>query len=121
METISENKFEKELTSWQKMLIDILQENALLKYMLSEIVDENEDKNFLPIAEYFQNELLLKDEKLQILLKRIHEFAVINPKDCDKKHDSKYEKLRLEILHFEKIYNDFSNDFKAKYYKKGPD
>ena len=45
----------KEIDSWKKILEDLRQQNALLKYRLSEIVDDNEDRNFLQLAEYFQN------------------------------------------------------------------
>ena len=118
MKTMSKNKLQNDPDTWQKTLTGILHQNALLKYTLSEIVDENEDKNFLPIAEYFQNELLLKDEKVRILLKEVNEFNEIVPEDCDKKYKQKYEKLEHKILDFQKNYDAFSNNFSLKCNKK---
>jgi hypothetical protein len=118
---MSKDKLKNDPDTWQKTLTDILHQNALLKYMLSEIVDENEDKDFLPTAEYFQNELLLNDEKVRILIKEVNEFEAMFLRDCDEKYKQKYEKLEHEILDFKKNYHAFSRNFKLKCYKKAID
>ena len=97
----------KELDSWKKILEDLRQHNALLKYRLSEIVDDNEDRNFLQLAEYFQNELLLKDETLKKLMKDLQEISgIIEPHEAinDNKHEN-LVKLHEEILQFKKIHS----------------
>ena len=107
METFAEHK-NAEIEEWRTRLADILHQNALLKYMLSDIVDANQDRNFLPVAEYFQNELLLKDEKLRILLNHVGEVDV---KNIDEKN---FQNLRREIGRFQKDFNVFFSDFRSK-------
>jgi|SRR6185312_6070114 len=104
-----------EISNWQKKLKYFSQENALLKYRLSEIVDNNEDDSFLQAAEYFQNELLLKDEKLKKLTKQLLEIS--NRTKAGKQSDEiirKYEKLRNDICLFEKKYEGLSKEFNEK-------
>lgn len=108
----------KELDTLQKKLSHFLNENALLKYMLSEIVDENQEKSFLPVAEYFQNELLLKDEKLKSLSKSVNELTKKFQQEYLKKYDIHTENLQKEILRFQNEYESFSRDFKSKFYGK---
>ena len=107
---------ENELDSWKKILEDLRQHNALLKYRLSEIVDDNEDKNFLLLFEYFQNELLLKDETLKKLMKDVQELNGINePKNAVLDNmNEKFVKLHEEIQQFQKKYTLFSRDFNKK-------
>ena len=50
-----------EQEAWKRSLEFYKQENALLKYRLSEMVDKSEGDHFLQTAEYFQNEFLIKD------------------------------------------------------------
>ena len=61
MKSVMNNQFEHEYNAWMRKIEFFSQENALLKYRLSEMVDNNEGNNFLQMAKYFQNELLLKD------------------------------------------------------------
>jgi len=61
MKFAKNNQFEHEHKAWQRSLEFFKQENALLKYRLSEMVDNNEEDVFLQLAEYFQNQLILKD------------------------------------------------------------
>ena len=60
--------------SWLRLIEFYRQENALLKYRLSELVDDSEDKKFLQLAEHYQNEFLLKDETLKKLLKNVRQY-----------------------------------------------
>ena len=107
----------KELAAWQNKLSLFLNENALLKYMLSEIVDENQEKSFLPVAEYFQNELLLKDDKLKLLSKQFKELKVADIRHLDEIYELKIKNLQKEVVLFQKEYEEFSRDFKSKIYK----
>ena len=107
----------KELAVCQNKLVHFLNENALLKYMLSEIVDENQEKNFLPLAEYFQNELLLKDEELKSLSKQINELKKDGLEHEEEIYEMKVRNMQKEVVHFQKEYENFSRDFKSKVYK----
>ena len=109
----------KELAVYQNKLAHFLHENALLKYMLSEIVDENQEKNFLPLAEYFQNELLLKDEGLNKLTTSLQEFVndgeeVRNQERYEEELIAKQNELRKKFLKFEKTFLSLSNEFNEK-------
>jgi hypothetical protein len=100
------------------MLEFFRQENALLKYRLSDLVDNNEQNDFLSIAEYFQNEFLLKDEALNRLIKSVSELNAELNKTTDKNIPDELiyqqEKLRNDILQFEKKFLDLSNEFNEK-------
>lgn len=119
MRIVQNNQIKHEHTSWQRSLDFFRQENALLKYRLSEMVDNNEQNHFLLIAEYFQNELLLKDEVLNRLMKSVSEFDVeFNKVPGTKKIPEnlirQQEKMRNDILQFEKKFLDLSNEFNEK-------
>ncbi len=118
MSIIQNDQIKHEYTSWQRMLEFFRQENALLKYRLSDLVDNNEQNNFLSIAEYFQNELLLKDEVLNRLIKSVSElnaeFNKITNKEIPDELIYRQEKLRNDILQFEKKFLDLSNEFNEK-------
>ena len=118
MSIIQNNQIKHEYTSWQRMLEFFRQENALLKYRLSDLVDNNEQNDFLSIAEYFQNEFLLKDEALNRLIKSVSELNAELNKMTDKNIRDELiyqqEKLRNDILQFEKKFLDLSNEFNEK-------
>jgi hypothetical protein len=118
MSIIQNDQIKHEYTSWQRMLEFFRQENALLKYRLSDLVDNNEQNNFLSIAEYFQNELLLKDEVLNRLIKSVSELNAelnkITNKEIPDELIYRQEKLRNDILQFEKKFLDLSNEFNEK-------
>ena len=83
------------------------------------MVDSNEQQHFLPVAEYFQNELLIRDEILNRLMKSVSEFkAELNKMSATKKIPEELvhqqEKMRNNILQFEKKYLNFSNQFNEK-------
>ncbi len=97
------------------MLEFFKQENTFLKNRLSEVLDHSSDKNFLALAEQFQNKFILKDEYIDELR---HDINVQN----DNLHDNtgapddnklvkNQEKLRNEIEYFEKDFNLLKNEF----------
>lgn len=105
--------------AWERSLEFFRQENALLKYRLSEIVDHTDEKNLLTLAEYFQNEFVAKDEEADHLLKLIR---LLSDKLSGKTNDaeiemsllSKQEKLRNKILIFENDFLQLSTEFNAR-------
>jgi hypothetical protein len=119
MKITSENKPEELLFAWEKSLEDLNQENALLKYRLSEIVDENEDEKILQMAEYFQNELLLKDEMLKKLIKTQQQVSnTIRRNATSELIKANQQKLKVEILQFQKDFHKLAKDFDQKLVKK---
>jgi len=117
------NQLEHEYNSWKRKLEFFKQENALLKYRLSEMVDSSEGANFLQMAEYFQNELLLKDEGLKKLTSSIQEFAngaegVRNKERHEEELIAKQKELRKKILKFGKAFLSLSTEFNEKMLKR---
>lgn len=113
------NQLEHEYNSWKRKLEFFKQENALLKYRLSEMVDSYEGTSFLQMAEYFQNELLLKDEGLNKLTTSLQEFVndgeeVRNQERYEEELIAKQNELRKKFLKFEKTFLSLSNEFNEK-------
>lgn len=105
-----------ELRSWLRLIEFFRQENALLKYRLSELVDNSDDGNFVQIAEYFQNEFLLKDEALKRLIIDLqdHSDIVENQEKVSPLLLSKHNSLRKNIQQFEEKYSRLSTEFNEK-------
>lgn len=119
MKSKKNDLYEREHQAWESRLEFFNQEHALLKYRISELVDSNEDHQFLQLAEYFQNELLLKDEMLNKLTKELREFSEnvkqlpnINP--LSQNMIERYELLRNEMLEFEKSSLKLSREFNKR-------
>ena len=99
--------------SWLRLIEFYRQENALLKYRLSELVDSSEDKKFLQRAERFQNEFLLEDDTLKKLLKNVRQYLDWLEDENEKTSDilNNHHILRDEILRFEKNFIRVSATF----------
>ncbi len=116
---ITERQIKIEHNAFQKKLDFFQQENALLKYRLSELVDNTEEKVFLQLAEYFQNELLLNDERLNDLIKkrqRISEqFSALElNRNLSGSLLAVEDKFRSDLLAFEKTFQLLSKEFNHK-------
>ncbi|MER3465073.1 MAG: hypothetical protein C4329_12320 [Chitinophagaceae bacterium] len=116
MKIVIQNQFEQEHKAWQRSLEFFKQENALLKYRLSEMVDNNEENGFLQMAEYFQNKLLLKDALLNKLLKELHELQ--SAEKFSEQMISAQNKLRNEVVKAEKKFLDLYSEFNKKMQQK---
>ncbi|MFS8082095.1 MAG: hypothetical protein ACMG51_01480 [Ginsengibacter sp.] len=107
-----------EARSWIRRLEFFIQENALLKFRLSEIVDHNENAAALSLAEDFQNEMLLIDGRAKYLKRTILNFS----KKIDEEeltylpatYDKKQKRLRENIVIFEKEFLNITNEFNSK-------
>lgn len=116
------NQLLQEQEAWKRSLEFYKQENALLKYRLSEMVDKSEGDHFLQTAEYFQNEFLIKDEWLQRLS---HSLQTIQEEIYTKKGVIQtvdkatilQDELRKQIGQFEHDFIQLSNDFNQKVLK----
>ncbi len=110
-------QFHFEIQSWERMLEFFKQENAFLKNRLSEVLDHRSDKEFLPLAEHFQNLFIIKDEFMDELRHDIHEqegllkkagISARQPADIKLK---KQEKLRNEMEYLERDFLKVKNEF----------
>ncbi len=116
MDIAKNNQIKHEHMSWLRLVEFYRQENALLKYRLSEMVDNSEDHQFLQTAEYFQNELLLKDEGLKKLIKELQAYSDIiqNKPAVSPQLIATHNNLRNDILLFEEKYTSLSKEFNEK-------
>lgn len=122
MTLLKNNQFESEWDLSKIKLEQFKQENVLLKYRLSEMVDNNEGSKFLQMAEYFQNELLITDEKLKKLFNKLDKFShphqnYINEKKLSGEIMTDYNKLKKDILQFENKFIILKKEFKEKMFE----
>ncbi|MEO6869939.1 MAG: hypothetical protein ABI784_09130 [Ginsengibacter sp.] len=107
-----------EAKSWLRKVEFFIQENALLKYRLSEIVDQNENATTITLAEYFQNEMLLIDGRANYLKRTISLFSKKVEEESQTYMPDHYEKKQLRIrdnmMNFEKKFLNLSNEFNAR-------
>jgi len=121
MNLAQNNQIKHEHMSWLRLVEFFRQENALLKYRLSEMVDNSDDGRFLQTAEYFQNELLLKDESLKKLIKELQDYSDIiqNKPALSPQLINTHNKLRNDILQFGENYQSLSRDFNETMLQSG--
>jgi len=109
------DQYHHENKTWSRLLEFFKQENIFLKTRLSEVVDHSADKDFLALAEQFQNKFIVKDEIIDELRHDINLQSVdlINRKDSlvDNKIIKRQEKLRNEMEYFEKDFIQLKNEF----------
>ena len=121
MKTFKHNQLEAQNKAWERSLEFIKQENALLKYRLSEMVDYSDEKDFLQMAEYFQNELLLKDDALDKLIKELKNFPdKINGQNDNENAEKilyEHDKLRNKMAQLEEEFSQLSNEFNREMLK----
>ncbi|MEO7048846.1 MAG: hypothetical protein ABI091_26325 [Ferruginibacter sp.] len=109
------DQFRHENKTWCRLLDFFKEENTILKTRLSEVLDRSSDKEFLAMAELFQNKFIIKDEYIDELLNDINKQEDELGKTGDAlpgktliKHQ---EKLRNEMEYFEKDFNTLKNGF----------
>lgn len=104
------------------MLDYFKQENTFLKNRLAEVVDQRTDKDFLALAEQFQNKFIIKDEYIDELRHDINaQENILSRKEeivIDNTLVKRQEKLRNEMEYFEKDFNQLRNEFN-KYLSTG--
>lgn len=111
------NQLLQEQEAWKRSLEFYKQENALLKYRLSEMVDKSEGDHFLQTAEYFQNEFLIKDEWLQRLSHNLHSLQEESNMGAAIQKTVLHDELRNQMAKFEEDFIRLSNDFNQKVFK----
>ncbi len=109
------DQFHHENKTWSRLLDFFKQENSFLKNRLSEVLDHSADKNFLALAEQFQNKFILKDEFIDELRHDINnqdeDLNGSAEKAVNSKLAKRQEKLRNEMEYFENDFNKLKNDF----------
>lgn len=108
-------QFLHESKTWNRLLEFFKQENAFLKTRLAEVVDHRTDKEFLTLAEQFQNKFIIKDEYIDELRHDVNlQQQGLNRKENempDRDTLKKQEKLRNEMEYFEKDFTKLKNEF----------
>lgn len=107
-----------ECQAWSRALEYFLQENAYMKTRLSQVVDTNTDKNFVDLAEHFQNGFLLNDEFIKDLLvdirkqqETLKKMSDNNTLGSERLINKSQVKLRNEMQHFEKKFSLMKDEF----------
>ena len=106
-----------ECMAWERLLDFFKQENSHLKIRLSEVLDNKTDKDFLALAEHFQNQFILKDEFVDEMSHDVREQEQNLVTLADKKAAieenliKKQQKIRNEMEFLEKDFNRIKNEF----------
>lgn len=107
-----------EANAWLRRLEFFIQENALLKFRLSEIVDHNENATTISLAEFFQNEMLLIDGRAKYLKRTILHFSkkILEEEQTyiPEVYDKKQFRIRENMVNFEKQFLNLSNEFNTR-------
>ncbi len=108
-------QFLHETKTWSRLLEFFKQENAYLKTRLAAVVDQKTNKDFLALAEQFQNKFIINDEVIDELRHDINlqenGFTKTGSTACDYKIISKQDKFRNEMEYFEKNFLGLKNEF----------
>ncbi len=113
-------QFHHENRTWIRLLEFFKQENYFMKNRLSEVLEHQVDKDFLALAEQFQNKFILKDEYIDELRHDINKLdQILNeiPGEwISNTHNATQVKLKNEMDYFEKDFNKLRNEFNEYLY-----
>ncbi|HRI25474.1 MAG TPA: hypothetical protein PLZ45_12420 [Ferruginibacter sp.] len=115
VEILKPGQFVHENKTWLRLLEFFKQENTVLKNRLAEVLDHKNNKEFLALAEHFQNLFIIKDEFIDELRHDVNgQVQALSNKErmtLDQKIIKKQEKLRNELEYLEKDFSKLKNDF----------
>jgi len=103
--------------TWGRALDFYLQENSYLKTRLAQVVDNITDKEFITLAEHFQNSFIHNDECIKDLQKdvsalyKLIKIWIAGTAVDEKKLLNQQNKLRNEMGYFEKDFALLKNKF----------
>ena len=103
-----------EYLAWMRMLEFYKEENIFFKTRLSEVVDHEADKDFLALAEQFQNQFIIKDDFIDELRHDINAMEVTvkeNKTTPGIKLEIKHNKLRNGMEYLEKSFTQLKKEF----------
>lgn len=102
---------------WRNKLSFFSDELKIFQNRLSEIILKNTSKEVLAMVEHFQNQIILNQEKIDLLKHdiKIHEqyledAARLNPIDIDKRKFPDHSKEMDNLVTFEKGFNELRKD-----------
>ncbi len=117
---LTTEQFHHENKTWIRLLEFFKQESYFMKNRLSEVLDHSVDKDFLALAEQFQNKFILKDEYIDELRHDINKqdqlLNNVSGVPVDNKLTKTQEKLRNEMEYFEKDFIKLKNEFNEYLY-----
>ena len=110
------DQFIHENLMWERALNFYKQENNFLKTRLSQVVDNNTDRDFVAMAEQFHNRFLFTDEYIKELCQDIRlqiELIkkIIPGEQLQENVMNRQQKLRNEMEKFEKDISELKNEF----------
>lgn len=112
------DQYHYEYLTWKRILEFFKRENSFLKTRLSEVLDNKTGKDFLALAEHFQNEFIVKDEfindlytDVEQLEKLLQEISITNKNNLGTKIETRHNKLRNEMEYLEKSFIQLKNEF----------
>ena len=121
MDTLKISKseqFHHENKTWGRSLDFFRQENNFLKTRLSEVVDYKTGKDFLALAEHFQNMFIIKDEFMDELnhdinaqVRMLQESIISAMPPINERLIKRQDKLRNEMEFLEKDFVRLKNEF----------
>ena len=115
VEMLKPAQFVHENKTWLRLLEFFKQENTVLKTRLAEVLDHKNNKEFLALAEHFQNMFIIKDEFIDELRHDVNgQVQALTGKDKimpDQKVIKKQEKLRNEMEYMETDFSKLKNEF----------
>ncbi len=104
--------------SWIRLVEFLIQENAIMKTRLSEVMDQIHDRNSLAIAEHFQDKFITKDDVFEHL---VNDLKIESKKwELYKKNDPTillselsltHKMLRLDIERLEQALDVLKKDY----------
>jgi hypothetical protein len=111
-------QFQYESDAWRRMLVFLLQENAILKTRLAELVHENNvSHDFLEMAEQYQNQFIRNDQIINFVRLDIAELDNLLTRNLNenglvvKAIARKQKKLRKELITLETTFNEIKIQF----------
>ncbi len=111
-------QFHHENQTWARSIGFFKQENSFLKTRLSEVVDQTNGRDFLALAEQFQNRFIVKDEFMDELKHDINiQENMIKESEQDLNKNEKLlkrqRKLRNEMEFLEKDFLQLKHEFNS--------
>ena len=111
-------QFQYETDAWRRMLAFLLQENAILKLRLAELVNENiVTDSFLEMAEQYQNNFIRNDQTINFIRLDIAELDKLLMENLSengliiKAIARRQKKLRKELTTLETTFSEIKIQF----------
>jgi hypothetical protein len=117
VETKEAEQYLHENMGFQRALDFYLQENAFLKTRLAQVIDNNADPDFLPLAEHYQNNFVHNDDCIRVMqgdimkLQRLLKDSIAGKYADIKTLANQHKKLQQEMVQFESSFSEQKKQF----------